>query len=198
MPSKNYVKTKSEPSAQAQDLSRSEELIRLHAVTHKQRLVTLRKQLIAEALKLEGAPSVKYRNPTLGKDPVRGFDCSGFVVYLLNNIYPEFSNLPLQKYPRHSNKFFDRYGIFIEWGNQKPGDLIFIYRQSRGWYIDHMGIMVDKNHYIHAPGKDGTKVQVLRLDRRWKMKNRDNNAHYLYNPVGFKRIAVEQGRWRVA
>jgi len=57
-----------------------------------------------------------------------------------------------------------------------------------------MGIMIDDMKYIHSPGKNDSKIEVATLERR-PLPVVSPKQLYLENPIGFKRPAINLGRW---
>ena len=49
----------------------------------------------------------------------------------------------------------------------KPGDLMFFSHNGR--QIQHVGIYIDENHFIHAP-RTGRRISIDELGRYWKQK----------------------------
>ncbi len=88
-----------------------------------------------------------------------GFDCSGLTraVYRLNGL-----NLP-----RTSREQFNT-GNFVLKKNLKVGDLVF-FTTNNGKQINHVGIYIGNNQFIHAPGK-GKKVKKANLDSKYWIK----------------------------
>ena len=143
--------------------------------------------LLQTALKYEGYPGIcSSKNPGRGDDPT-GFDCSGFIVYVLREI-----GFPLDKSIRSASHFFDKVGILIHEEYAVHGDLIFFSR--RGLHPTHMGILTGPHHYISSPGTTDSKVCVREIPRG-PIKPREGSI-YSHNPIGFKRLAVPRGRWQ--
>lgn len=150
-------------------------------------------RLADEALKYVGFKSVNHINqkPEHGTCLESGFDCSGFVTFLLQEIdYP----LESQNY-RYASKFFDSLGILVHHGLHQKGDLVFFSYKSHGLRPDHMGIVLDDTHYIHSPGRDEDTIKVSQLEEEI-IQNRHSKALYNINPIGFKRLAFPNGRWQ--
>ena len=141
---------------------------------------------VETALLLVGCPSIKYSGPDFGKD-LSGFDCSGFVVYLLNK-----TGIFLPQTIRHCNEFLDSFGVLVHEEQKLPGDLIFFSRN--GTRPTHIGIVVSHNHYVHAPGLNNTKVNIAKIVR--KKINPSDGQIYKNNPIAFKRISIRSERWQ--
>lgn len=103
-------------------------------------------RIVADALALRG---VAYRNG--GADPTTGFDCSGFVRYVLarHGIAA----------PRQTAAQFAA-GTPVAPGDLRPGDLIFFSTVAPG--ASHVGIAIDDDEFVHAPSSRGV-VRVERL-----------------------------------
>lgn len=95
---------------------------------------------------------------------------------------------------RHCNEYFDRFGVLIHWQDRQAGDLTFWSRN--GLIPTHIGLLINRDWYIHAPGKDGTSVTIDHL-RVAPIPYRHENQLYFENPIGFKRLALPNGRWQV-
>jgi len=111
---------------------------------------------VAYALKLQGVP-YKYG----GTSPKTGFDCSGFVSYV-------YANSVGIKLPRDSNSQ-SKAGKSVKRTNLKSGDLVF-FKFGKGSKVDHVGIYVDSNNFIHAPSSKG-KVRIESLNLPYWQKS---------------------------
>lgn len=76
-----------------------------------------------------------------GRDPKKGFDCSGFTYYVMKNFDIELSP---------SSRLQENQGRPIKVRDVKPGDLIF-YRRSKGGRVFHVSM-------VYANEPDGIKV----------------------------------------
>lgn len=143
---------------------------------------------ISLALSYLNFPAVRYTDEQHGID-VTGFDCSGFVNFLLTQAgYPH-------RVPRHANELFDSFGILIHEQFRSPGDLIF-FSYRGGTYPDHMGIMISANEYIHSPGTNGTVVCLSTFERENIEPEGKAQQIYFSNPIGLKRITLKEGRYQ--
>lgn len=87
-----------------------------------------------------------------GTTPDRGFDCSGFVRYVLAQLHMPLPRLAAQQ---------ARVGSPIERDDLRPGDLVsFGARDS----ISHIGIYVGDGQFVHASSVAG-RVIVSKLNR---------------------------------
>jgi cell wall-associated NlpC family hydrolase len=97
---------------------------------------------------------VKYKRGGTTPD---GFDCSGFVFFVFHK-----NGIQL---PRSAAKQYYT-GKYISEQDMKPGDLVFYQTETHG--IDHVGIFVGGDQFIHAPST-GKGVRVVNmLASYWK------------------------------
>ena len=143
---------------------------------------------VSMALSYLDFPATKYNGQFNGCD-VSGFDCSGFVNFLLKQAkYPD----PI---PRHVNELFDIFGILVHEQFRDAGDLVF-FSNKGGTYPDHIGIMISRDEYVHSPGKNGEVICVRKFEQKIiKPRNRAPQI-YFSNPIGIKRITINNGRYR--
>jgi len=97
-------------------------------------------QILSEAKKYLGAP---YRSG--GASP-SGFDCSGFVYYVLKQVGYSPYRTPADQY---------KMGISVDRANLKAGDLVF-FSGTAGSGISHVGIYAGGGQFIHAPNSRST------------------------------------------
>jgi len=153
----------------------------------------IRSDFMSLALSFIGLKSSSYNRANIGSIE-SGFDCSGFVNYVLIKSEYKYS------IPRHANEMFDRFGITIHYESILPGDLIF-FSNKGGTYADHVGIYCGNNKYIHSPGRNNCKICIKNLEFK-EIKPRINSNYeqiYFINPIGFKRITIpdEKGRYNI-
>lgn len=150
-------------------------------------------KILQLALELEGFPAIKYKNPLVGNN-LNGFDCSGFVQYVLLN-----SGIGLNYYIksnelRHSEEFFDFFGFLVHEPARLPSDLVFFSR--KGSRPTHVGIYLGEDKMIHSPGLEGEKVEITSIKTYCKsiehLMGSEKNYPQIYfeNPIGYKRIAI--------
>lgn len=84
----------------------------------------------------------------------------------------------------HVSEFWDYYGVAVHEGQHEPGDLIFFSR--RGVVPTHVGIVLDKEHYVHSPGRDNAEVEIKAIERKPIVANGPERVIYSTNPIGFK------------
>lgn len=92
---------------------------------------------------------------------------------------------------RHASEFFDQFGIFVH--ITRPGDLVFFSKE--GMAPKHMGILINEIEYVHSPGKDDTRVLVAKIKKE-DIPDSSPNQIYRKNPIGYKSLAVPNGRWQ--
>ena len=123
--------------------------------------------VVGQALALRGTP---YRLG--GENPESGLDCSGLVRHV-------FRAEGIQV-PRTVAEQFAM-GLTVVAADLRPGDLIFFDTSQPG--PSHVGIAVDADTFVHAPGSGGV-VRVDRLATRyWQDRLR-----------GIRRVGVVQER----
>lgn len=84
-----------------------------------------------------------------GTSPSRGFDCSGFVYFLLSRYGI--------RAPRTAADLF-RMGTPVPKGQLRPGDLVFFRNTARRRGITHVGIYIGGGKFIHASSGAGRVV----------------------------------------
>ncbi len=121
-----------------------------------------------------------------------GFDCSGFVTFLLTKL-----GIAFPAGVRHCDEYFNRFGDFVHEGLQRSGDLVFF--SANGIFPTHMGIMTDKTHFVHAPGQDGLTVKIDPVVKKPIPIHESYAEKQIYNtnPIGYKRIVIPQLRLKV-
>lgn len=152
-----------------------------------------RTEVMKNAVSLIGRPSIQYRGPEHGTTPEQGFDCSGFVTYVLKEAglhvpqYMGYDDVP--RPTRHANEYWDHYGVQVDPELAKSGDLVFFSRT--GMSPTHVGILTYHGTYIHAPGKDDSFVEEAYLDE-YAIEPSDHKGRRLYtkNPIGFKALTT--------
>ncbi|NWA01468.1 C40 family peptidase [Pseudomonas gingeri] len=110
--------------------------------------------VIDRAHQLIGTP---YR---WGGMSVKGFDCSGLLVYL-------FQNEADIKLPRTTVGMRRSSARTIQRGSLKPGDAVFFNRNGQG-SVSHVGLYVGGGKFIHSP-RSGKTVRIDSLSNSyWK------------------------------
>jgi len=95
------------------------------------------------------------------KDPSTGFDCSGYVKYVYKKSIGH--TLPTGS----KSQFSTGEGLLVNYEQLKPGDLMFF--SNSGLQIEHVGIYIDENHFIHAP-RTGRRISIDETERYWKQR----------------------------
>lgn len=90
----------------------------------------------------------------------KGFDCSGLVQYIYRHEGVRLPRTAAQQY-QSIRKIKRKYAA--------KGDLIFFQMKRHKRYVDHVGIYIGNNQFIHAPGK-GKHVKISKLSSFWKKK----------------------------
>lgn len=97
-------------------------------------------QILAEAQKYLGTPYV------YGGASPSGFDCSGFVYYVLKTLGFSPYRTPADQY---------KHGTFVEKASLNPGDIVF-FANTYGSGISHVGIYAGNGQFIHSPNSRST------------------------------------------
>lgn len=103
---------------------------------------------VSEALRWQG---VSYRYG--GASPAEGFDCSGLVFYVANQVGRGV-------YPRTAHEQFN-YGQPVSRAQILAGDLVFF--KTGPHAADHVGVYLGQNRFVHAPATGGV-VFTTKLD----------------------------------
>jgi len=113
-----------------------------------------RKEVIEYAKSLLGS---KYLYA--GVDPVKGFDCSGFVYYVFRNFN---INLP------HGSREYKSLGTALKPEDFKVGDVLVFYGYKDNTQIGHVGIICEangmKSRFIHSSSGKAYGVTISELD----------------------------------
>lgn len=98
-------------------------------------------QIIVEAQKYLGTRYVSG-----GASP-SGFDCSGLVYYVLNQLGYTAYRTPADQY---------KHGTYVSKGELNPGDLVFFAGTGGAGGISHVGIYAGNGQFLHAPNSRST------------------------------------------
>jgi len=115
-------------------------------------------KVINAATKLLGVPYA------WGGSNLSGFDCSGFIYYVYNQVGV--------KLPRTSSVGYYSRSFYVN--SPKPGDLVF-FSDTYQKGISHLGIYLGNNQFIHA-GDNGVEISSL------------SNSYWKEHFDGFKRL----------
>ena len=110
---------------------------------------TIAEKVIAYAKDLQGVKYVYGAN-----SPSKGFDCSGFVGYVFNKV-----GIDLER----SSADMASNGVKVSKSDLKPGDVIFFHaRSSKGSNVDHVGLYLGGDKFIHAStSKNKVVIETL-------------------------------------
>ena len=117
--------------------------------------------LLLQAFALTG---IKYRYG--GDSPATGFDCSGFVRYVFQQIGTVL--------PRNASEI-SHLGRKVDKDELQPGDLVFFNTLRRPF--SHVGIYLGDHRFIHSPSRGGT-VEIVSMSHRY-WERRYNGARRL-------------------
>ena len=107
----------------------------------------------AEAVELAmGYMGVPY---VYGGSSSRGFDCSGFTMYIYG--------LLGYSLPHSATSQWESVGTYVERSDLQPGDLVLFCDPSRsnGKACSHVGIYIGNNEFIHASSSEGVRINGL-------------------------------------
>lgn len=88
-----------------------------------------------------------------GGNTVKGFDCSGFILYIFNQYDVDL--------PRTS-KAQSEEGVKVSKDELQPGDLVFFNTFGKG--VSHAGIYLGNNEFAHASSSKGVRISKLSED----------------------------------
>ncbi len=103
-----------------------------------------------------------------GETPEEGFDCSGLVYY----VYSQF-DVDLYRVACDQKKN----GVAVDLLSLMPGDIVLFWNRTYYSEINHVGIYVGNNSFIHAP-QTGDVVKITTLE----------SGYYANNLVAARRI----------
>lgn len=104
--------------------------------------------LYEEATSWLGSP-YKY-----GGQSKNGTDCSGMVVEIFKKVYGI-------KLYRSSNEIYEKNCKHIKKKHLQEGDLVFFVTSTKGKRINHVGIYLYDDHFIHSSTKRGVIISKL-------------------------------------
>ena len=143
---------------------------------------------IEVGLQYLGFPSKLYASPDEGNTPY-GFDCSGFVQYVLLEAKISLPCSPGTDRPiRHTDEFFDHFGVLVHDKAARQGDIVFFSRNGKR--PTHIGFYLGEGRMLHSPGVDGACVSIRSIEGLCRPLRYLESQIYLYNPVGYKRPAI--------
>ncbi|MBQ5783321.1 MAG: C40 family peptidase, partial [Oscillospiraceae bacterium] len=130
-----------------------------------------------------------------------GFDCSGFAGYVLNTIMSQHN--PLYTVTKNITGLYETQTIYnngfanqfdvqdIEVKDMKPGDIIFfdVYDDARE--VDHCGIYLGNNEFVHSTSfHDGVLISPLRDDYLENFRGVRRYFPYTFKPAD-QRLATK-------
>ena len=121
---------------------------------------SIRSQIVANAKKYIGVPYV------WGGTTPNGFDCSGYVQYVLKQ-----SGIYL---PRTTTEQY-KVGTYVSKSKLQPGDLVFLQNTYREG-ISHVGIYIGDGKMIHASSSKGVTISNL------------SSSYYVEHYYGARRV----------
>lgn len=107
------------------------------------------KDLYKEVQQWLGVP-YKY-----GGNSKSGIDCSGLVVQIYNNVYSK-------KLYRSSSEIYEKNCKKISKGDLKEGDLLFFNTSKKKNRINHVGLYLHKDKFVHTSTKKGVIISDLK------------------------------------
>lgn len=107
--------------------------------------VSLRRQVVTEALRYRGTPYV------WGGSTPAGFDCSGFTAYVYAKFGTQMAHSTYAQYDAYRH---------VARTDLRAGDLVFFAG------VGHVGIYIGHGRFIHSP-RTGKSVEVQRLNGSW-------------------------------
>lgn len=114
-------------------------------------------KIVEIAKKYLGVPYV------YGGSSTSGFDCSGFTMYVLNQLGYSI--------PHSATSQWNSVGESVSRSDLQPGDLVFFCDPSRskGKACSHVGIYIGDNQFIHAASgtSSGRQVRISSLSERY-------------------------------
>jgi cell wall-associated NlpC family hydrolase len=130
--------------AERRTIAKAEAADRIERAADMSALPEVRQRILKEAIRWLGTP---YK---FGGSSRSGIDCSGFV----QNVYRTVD----AKLPRNSAQQ-SSVGTTVDIEHAMPGDLVFFNTSGRG--VSHVGIVVDRDAFVHASTSDGVTVSLL-------------------------------------
>lgn len=113
---------------------------------------SLGQQIVATAMQYLGYPYA------WGGTTPAGFDCSGFVYYVVNQVIGG-------GFPRGLEGQAVS-GVYVDPGNLQPGDLVF-FQNTYMWGLSHAGIYIGNGQFIHAANESTGVIISNMWDGYW-------------------------------
>ncbi len=121
----------------------------------------------AQELVLRAMSFIGVRYKWGGDTPDSGFDCSGLIRYVYNQVTGR--TLP------GNAREISRVGETVDASDLQPGDLVFFNTLRRPF--SHVGIYLGESRFVHAPSRGG-HVEIVDMNTRY-WKSRYNGARRL-------------------
>lgn len=121
----------------------------------------------AQEIVLRALSFIGVRYKWGGTSPDSGFDCSGLIRYVYNQVTG-------QPFPYNSQEM-SRVGETVARTELQPGDLVFFNTLRRPY--SHVGIYLGESRFVHAPSRGG-HVEISDMGNRY-WKSRYNGARRL-------------------
>lgn len=156
---------------------------------------SIRDEVVQIALKAARSklPTKKNSEVLYKAHPEEGFDCSGFVVWVLKQAYEKHHVTFDKQDLLHTNDLVDRFGVLIQWEARQPGDIIaFSYN---GYRPSHVGIIVSPVEYVHASPSKHDKVIKASYQQSDVTLKPGHQQIYYRNPIAIKRLALSVNDW---
>lgn len=161
----------------------------------KEIIVSIRKDVVRIALDAakQKLPTKKNNEVLYKTNPKEGFDCSGFVSWVLEQAFQAHHLTFDGQELTHTNDFMDKFGVYVQWAGRKPGDIIIL--SYNGYRPSHAGIIVSSSEYVHAsPSKYETVVKSPYELSAVNLKP-GHEQIYFQNPIAIKRIGIRVNDW---
>jgi cell wall-associated NlpC family hydrolase len=145
-----------------EDLKLAYQLLVLnHSNETQQRQFQQRQNALTKKATLIARKQLKIRYQWGGTSPKKGFDCSGLIQYSFKK-----ANISLPRTAASQYKKTKR----IPLSQLQSGDLIFFHtRRRKHVKVNHVGIYLGNNQFIHAPRR-GKTVTIAKFSPYWKGK----------------------------
>lgn len=139
------------------NLSKKEKKINKNTLENILKEKGLENKIVAESKKYLGVPYVWG-----GDNPEMGFDCSGYVQWVLN----ESLGLYIPRTSKQQYNYF-KSKISKKLKTIKSGDILFF--KTNGSEVSHVAIAIDKYKFIHAPNSRSV-IKIDSLKGYWEDK----------------------------
>jgi Cell wall-associated hydrolases (invasion-associated proteins) len=117
-----------------------------------------------------------YRRGGMGH---RGMDCSGLTITIFKNVF----GIQLE---RRSRDISNKDVVDLKKDELKPGDLVFFATSRRAKGVNHVGVYLGNDKFVHASIKKGVIISSLHeayYQRTWVKGGRIKNANETYESL---------------